>query len=250
MKYIIFDMDDTLLNNQREISPFTLQTLQSLQSMGHKIVINTARSKQFNQAFFDQLQPDYAILNGGAQILDRDEKEIYKATIDVETTRRVVAELLKITSNFSVQAADGLYTNNPEYTAQNAKHFDFSQAVWSKEALKIIASIADESAAAEIAQTFQLGFTTYLGGTFRRYNHPSATKAQGNRQLVQLLGSTAADIIAFGDDEGDLDMLREAGVGVLMKNARPQFHQHPLVLSQYTNDEDGVARFLLDYFHV
>ena len=64
MAYIIFDMDDTLLNDRRRITPYTLQVLKKLQAMGHKLVINTARSKQFDQDYFDQLRPDYAILNG------------------------------------------------------------------------------------------------------------------------------------------------------------------------------------------
>ena len=58
------------------------------------------------------------------------------------------------------------------------------------------------------------------------------------------------DLLAFGDDLGDLDMIREAGVGVLMKNARPNLHGQAGILSEYTNEEEGVARFLADYFHL
>ena len=54
-------------------------------------------------------------------------------------------------------------------------------------------------------------------------------------------------VIAFGDDHGDMDMLREAGVGVLMKNANPQLRGQTSHISQFTNDEDGVARFLMTY---
>ena len=53
MKYIIFDLDDTLLNDRREITPYTLEVLQKLQSMGHKLVYNTARSKDFVQKYFE-----------------------------------------------------------------------------------------------------------------------------------------------------------------------------------------------------
>ena len=49
MAYIIFDMDDTLLNDRRSITPYTQQVLKKLQAMGHKLVINTARSNQFDQ---------------------------------------------------------------------------------------------------------------------------------------------------------------------------------------------------------
>ena len=89
-----------------------------------------------------------------------------------------------------------------------------------------------------------------MGGTFRRYNHIGATKALGNRNLMKLVGGKLEDVMAFGDDLGDLDMLREAGVGVLMKNARPELMGATSHISKYTNDEDGVARFLSDWFGV
>ena len=34
MKYIIFDLDDTLLNKEHQITEFTLKTLKKLQSLG------------------------------------------------------------------------------------------------------------------------------------------------------------------------------------------------------------------------
>jgi hydroxymethylpyrimidine pyrophosphatase-like HAD family hydrolase len=87
-----------------------------------------------------------------------------------------------------------------------------------------------------------------MGGTFRRYNHIDTTKALGNRNLMKLTGGTVEDIIAFGDDYGDFDMLREAGVGVMMKNGRPELLGKTSHISEYTNDEDGVAKFLEKWF--
>ena len=49
---------------------------------------------------------------------------------------------------------------------------------------------------------------------------------------------------------GNLEMLRQAGVGVLMKNANPDLREEGLHISEFTNDEDGVAKFLVTYFNV
>lgn len=250
MNYIIFDMDDTLLNDQRQITPHTLQTLKKLQAMGHRIVINTARSKQFDQIYFDQLRPDYAILNGGALILDRDENPIYKAELDVDTTQRFIRQLLTVSDNFTVQAEDGPYSHLGKYTAQNARPFDFSTTVFPYPCLKIVAAIENEADASRLAQEFGLTCVSYFGGLFKRFNHPDATKAQGNRKLMELVGASLADVIAFGDDLGDLEMLQQAGTGVLMCNAKPELHSRCACISRYSNDEDGVARFLADYFHI
>jgi hydroxymethylpyrimidine pyrophosphatase-like HAD family hydrolase len=61
------------------------------------------------------------------------------------------------------------------------------------------------------------------------------------------------EVIAFGDDVGDFEMISEAGVGVLMKNAKPSLIEEAgkyknVTVSEYSNDEDGVARFIADYF--
>ena len=127
MKYIIFDMDDTLLNDRREISAYSLDVLKKVQAMGHKLVCNTARSKGFNQKFFDQLQPDYAILNGGALIIDKDENVVFRAEVDVPTTQALVRDLLELTDTVSVQTEDTFYSHKGWHTVQKAVPFDFEQ---------------------------------------------------------------------------------------------------------------------------
>ena len=133
---------------------------------------------------------------------------------------------------------------------QKATAIDCAEEEFSFPAQKIVTELADDAKARSLAEKYNLEFTTYMGGTFRRYNHIGATKALGNRHLMELTGGTLADVIAFGDDLGDMDMLREAGVGVLMKNARPELHGQADYISEYTNDEDGVAKFLIDWFHM
>lgn len=248
MKTIIFDMDDTLLNNERKISAYSLEILKKLQRMGHRIVINTARSKQYDQEFFDVLRPDYAILNGGALIVDKDENPIFRAELDGASTQALVKRLLTVCENFTVYTEDGAYSHLGRYTGQDSVAFDFSAEPFCRPCLKIVACIESDEAAAALAEQFGLSYVSYFGGLFKRFNHPDATKAQGNRNLMRLLGGTLDDVIAFGDDLGDLDMLRQAGLGILMCNAKPELHDIGLPLSEYSNDDDGVARFLANHF--
>lgn len=248
MKYIIFDLDDTLLNDQRQVSDYTLSVLRRLQAMGHRTVINTARSKSYSQALFDRIQPDYAIFNGGAMIVDSRGTPIFRAELDLATTHAIISQLLTHTDNFSIQTEDAMYSNNGSYTGQNALAFDFARDPFPHAAQKIVASLPEEAPALALAEEFDLAYTSYFSGPFRRFNHRDATKAMGNRNLVRITGGRMEDVLAFGDDLGDLEMLQQAGVGVLMKNARPELDSTGLTRSQFTNDEDGVARFLIHYF--
>lgn len=250
MKYIIFDLDDTLLNDRREITPYTLNILHRLQDMGNILVYNTARSKGFSQKYFDQIRPDYAILNGGAMIIDRDAKAVFSAELDVPTARALIRDLLDLTETVSVQTEDTFYSHKGWHTVQNAQPFDFSRDLFSFPAQKIVVAVEPEEQAKALAEKYGLAYTTYGDGPFRRYNHIGATKALGNQNLMKLVGGTLADVIAFGDDFGDMDMLRQAGVGVLMKNANPDLREEGLHVSRFTNDEDGVARFLMSYFGI
>lgn len=250
MKYIVFDLDDTLLNDRREITPYTVEALQKLQSMGHKLVYNTARSKDFVQKYFAVLPPDYAILNGGAMIMNGAGETIYRAEIDVPTTQSILRELVSLTEIIYVQTEDVFYSHKGRKSLQEFVAVDFGTEVFDQPAQKIVADVKDDQKAEALAFKYGLEYTSYLGGTFRRYNHIAATKALGNRKLMELTGGNLADVIAFGDDLGDLDMLREAGVGVLMKNARQEFHGQTSHISKYTNNEDGVAKFLEKHFYM
>lgn len=248
MKYIIFDLDATLLNNASKVTAYTLAVLKRLQAMGHKTVINTARSKSFSQEFFDVLKPDYGIYNGGAHIENSKEETIFKAELNSDETRQVIQDLLKVTQDISVQAENGMYSNKGLYTGQNSVAMDFEQEVFPYPAMKILAKVEDGEVAQQIAQKYDLTFTTLLTGFLRRYNKKGVDKAFGNRMLMELVGGNLSDVLAFGDDLGDVGMLREAGIGVLMKNAREELREEGLFVSAFTNQEDGVAKFLAEYF--
>lgn len=49
--------------------------------------------------------------------------------------------------------------------------------------------------------------------------HPAVSKWEALRQLAASIGIAAADIMAVGDDENDVEMIRRAGLGIAMGNA-------------------------------
>lgn len=250
IKYIIFDMDDTLLPSDRIIKKYTLDVLKEVQKLGHKVIINTARSKSFNQEYFDQIKPDYAILNGGSLIIDKDEKVLFKKLISKEVVNSLCEELLLIANTFSIYTEDELYSSDPNYHSQGALYFDFKNNLLNKEALKIVASFKDQNLARKVADKYNLDYIAYLDGKFGRINRKDTNKEKGNRELMKILNASLKDAIVFGDDVGDLNMIKEAGIGILMKNSRDEIKTNVKNVSKYTNDEEGVAKFLAEYFNI
>ena len=247
---IVFDMDDTLLKNDKTISDYTIKVLNELQKLGHKIVINTARSKYYNSEYFYQIKPDYAILNGGSLIIDKNEKTLQKSIILPNQMNELVKDFLKYTRNFSIQTYDDFLTNDHKYKGQNAKFFDFEHNEIKDEVYKIVVSFYDNEDAKFLAEKYNLDFVPYLDGKFVRFNKRNVSKHFGNESLSQLINIPLTHFIVFGDDLGDLEMIKKSGEGVLMKNSHLVEKFQNTIVTECTNDDDGVAKYLAKKFKI
>lgn len=66
---------------------------------------------------------------------------------------------------------------------------------------------------------------------------------QAIRELAKILNISLDEIVAFGDDKNDMEMLKMCGIGVAVDNAISEVKDiaDSVTLS---NDEDGVAEWL------
>ncbi len=71
----------------------------------------------------------------------------------------------------------------------------------------------------------------------------AATKAKAIRFMEQHLNVRAEEVVAFGDNFNDLDMLQYAGLSVAMGNAPDEIKQAAKEVTA-SNDEDGIALVL------
>ncbi len=242
MKYIIFDLDDTLLNKQKKISDYTWNVLKSLQAKGHVLVINTARSLAYSQQYVDHLQPDFAITNAGALISDSKGNKIYSQTIPMTIVNLLLQQLHPVVQNISVDNEKGFFTSDPHYHNQNAIYFDFTQP-FPMEAAKIVLQTKNPEKVKEFVANYHLEHSQYVNGDWHRISPQGCSKWNGVLALLEHTKGRIEDTITFGDDIGDLEMLEKANIGVAMANSIPQ------VLASIknvtlSNEEDGVARYL------
>ncbi|WP_224038184.1 HAD hydrolase family protein [Clostridium gelidum] len=54
------------------------------------------------------------------------------------------------------------------------------------------------------------------------------------------------DVIAFGYDYNDIEMIKYCGLGIAMENAIPQVEKVANVIT-VLNDADGVAKYIEEY---
>lgn len=62
--------------------------------------------------------------------------------------------------------------------------------------------------------------------------------------FVHEIRQPADKCLAVGDGFNDISMIQYAGLGVAMANAQPPVKAQADLVLAYTNDEDGVARFV------
>lgn len=76
---------------------------------------------------------------------------------------------------------------------------------------------------------------------------PGVTKASGLQHVSMMSGIALDEMMVFGDGENDIEMLKEAGIGVAMGNAFPIVKECADAITS-TNEENGIARALQKYF--
>lgn len=77
----------------------------------------------------------------------------------------------------------------------------------------------------------------------------SVSKGGAVVRLAEMLGFSAGEVIAFGDAENDLSMIKAAGLGIAMANAAEIVKQNADHITG-TNDEGGVYGALTELFGV
>lgn len=252
VKMIVTDLDDTLLRTNQSISEYSRCVFERCRKAGIITAVATGRLEVEAQRFVDILQPDIFISNDGA-LARLNGEIIYKTELEADTTNRLIAALLSTEAfvDIIVSTEDVCYWNSSNISESpdrpTAKYNDYSVPLQQK-VIKIVAEIPDKSKALSIIEKFpECKVIPYW--RINRYSclKQGTSKFNSIKMTADLLGIDMADVAAFGDDYNDLEMIRECGIGIAVANAI-----EPVLLSAAhhakSNDEDGVAAFIEEYF--
>ena len=95
----------------------------------------------------------------------------------------------------------------------------------------------------EIAKRELKGEWNIIRGShyFVEFLMSGVSKGKGLIDLCEHFGYELKEVVAFGDGDNDKEFLEVAGWGVAMKNAGALAKHSANEVTEYTNDEDGVA---------
>ncbi len=259
---IALDLDGTLLNDQKVISDETFATLKKAEDAGHHIMIATGRPYRSSAAYYRQLGLKTPIVNfNGAFVhhpTDRTWKTIHE-TIDLSVARDVIEAMQDFKlKNLIAEVMDDVYL---QY--HDEKLLDiFSMGSPSvtegdlRESLKVdptsLLIQGAEGTADQIREHLEEVHAQVI--EHRRWGAPwdvveiirhGLNKAVGLSKVAKWIGVPQERIIAFGDEDNDLEMIDYAGIGVAMGNGIDQLKSIANEVTR-TNNEDGIAVLLKD----
>lgn len=250
MKLLLFDLDGTLLDNNKNISKRTLASLQACREKGILIGVSTSRSEQNSSAFLAELNPDILISSGGA-LVKKDNEYIDKAEISAEETGKLIETARKICGDDCEITVDTLEKHYWNYKIDPKKqdkswgdsiYTDFSD--FYQPSLKICVEIFDIKKAEALKAAFpELDCLRFSDGFWYKFTKVGVTKESAIQSICSACNITPMDIAAFGDDFADIGMLKLCGLGIAMGNAIEEVKEiADVVIGR--NDEDGIAEYL------
>lgn len=265
-KMIVLDLDGTLTNKDKIITPKTKQALMEAQKRGVKVVLASGRPTYGVMPLAKELEMEtyggcILSFNGGI-ILDCQTREIiFRKEHPVEANRRIIELAKEERVDILTYQDELIITNNKEnpYAKLESKinHLELKQvddlASYVDFAVPkfLMLDDGDYLALVEARVKAALGknFSVYRSDPYFLEILPRGIdKAQSLEKLLQTLNMDRKQMIACGDGYNDISMIEYAGLGVAMENAvRPARNAADYVTR--SNNDDGIAhvveKFLL-----
>lgn len=256
-KLIISDFDGTLVNSEEEIPTSTVMLIDVLRRKGYKFGIATGRCiKSILDYNHDFHFIDYIISSNGAYIYDTEkEKVIYKKNILISNVKKIIKLFYdKATIYLTDNVTWNLISENSAYEDDFdvIKVDDYEKFLEENKTniYKIetyFNSIDDVKDALEEIKKLNLKVNVNIQINGNKYlleiTHVDVNKYEGLVKVCAKEKIDIKDVIAFGDGHNDIDLIKNAGVGVAVLNAVEELKK---VASDITEDcnHKGVEKYL------
>lgn len=256
---IAFDLDDTLLRDDRTISPYTLSVLRRAAERGIRVIPASGRTRDSMRGYVDQIGcASCFIACNGAEVWSPDKELLMQELLDTPLAREA-ARFAKARGCYAQTYAEDCFFYNQEGDWAHAYaesselrgvYVGDLEAYIAQPTPKILMMDTPERVA-ELMEEARAAFGGRVSLTcskpyFLEVNPPRATKGNALRWCAGHLGFSMAHLLAFGDSLNDLSMLLAAGHGVAVENAREDVKAQ-LDTVCGSNQRDGVARYIDQY---
>lgn len=249
-KVVFFDIDGTLLNEEKEVPTDTIKAIQELKERGIEPVIATGRAPYFIKPLLKQLNIDSYVCMNGAYVVYKG-KTIYKREIPRQNVETLVNLAAEHSHGLVFEGEHAYYANrenNPFITdsIQTLKVVlpGYNSEFWRTNSVYQV-FLHCESHEEHLYASLTSDFTLIRW-------HPQAidllplggSKAQGIEAMLGQLNMKPSDAVAFGDGLNDKEMLSYVGFGVAMGNSDSELLPYADYVTTHVN-EQGIRNGLI-----
>ncbi|WP_303691616.1 Cof-type HAD-IIB family hydrolase [Megamonas hypermegale] len=260
IKLFATDLDGTLLNGKKQITEITKKAFREMAQAGVIPTIATGRMYDASRRYAEQLELDVPIITyNGALIKSVSGKVFYEGFLEPELVSEIYEYCHQHDYYFQSYQDDKLY-----FEVYNEKSVGYENSIGVKgicigkdiEKLtagipKILIITADNEESDAVVELFNRDFAgrahaAKSQATYVEIMAPNVNKASGLKRLAEKLGFSLQEVMAIGDANNDVPMLREAGFSAVMGSAKDDVKQYGDVIVADC-DHDGVAEAIYKY---
>lgn len=269
-KAVMIDLDGTLLTDDKKITDFSYQILQNLYNKGIKIIIATGRGLSRAKQLTEKLDFDKIILaNNGAIIHSSSNIAMDE---DLMLDSNVVDKLSTLSKEYGIRPYFFVENKCSLLIQDEDDKKYYVDSVGDESEIMTISErnlpindcvsmimISAKNHILKIADTIKNNphvtyhiHTKYFPQNIRMLEVQNVNTDKYKRAIALLehFGIKNDEVVAIGDAHNDLEMVVNSGLGVAMKNSDDILKQQADIITQYTNEEDGLAKFLEELFEL
>jgi Cof subfamily protein (haloacid dehalogenase superfamily) len=241
-KFLVIDIDGTVLNRQGRISVEDRQALDRARRAGMQISLSTGRSLGACLSIIGDLALDsYHIFFDGALVsLSCLSEEVYVSPISKTVVRQMTEFAHDREIDLELHSATHYFTERASWSTEAHRRFfgleatigDFD-GIWERERIikggLVTTTPEEEAKAADFKLHFgnsihfsQARTPAYPGVSFINILAPAVSKGRALEVLASYLGISLTEVIAVGDGTNDISLLATAGLGIAMGNAHEE----------------------------
>lgn len=259
IKLVATDLDETLLNENSDISDYNKKVLIELMKNGIEVVLCTGRPLEGTLRYRDYLNTnnDIVVFNG-AGIVDFKNNFLYHKPLEENICRKLIpiSEKYKVyyhayfKDNWNISEEDPWFKkyrvkemlNNYTIGMDRLENYNFTKFIY----------LGDHKTLVDIKKEVDDKFevhTTFSHSNYLEVLNKGVTKGSALSWLVNEKGLSSDNVVAFGDNYNDIEMIEYAKIGVAMKNAEKDVKKSADYIAK-KNTEDGVGKFLSELFEL
>lgn len=243
---ISFDLDGTLLDCKGNVSECTFEKIDEIRLLGVLIIIATGRPPRAAVGLFkERMKPDYLVCYNGGKVY-KDNICVFEAFIQEEIVIKIVNFLNVYDSiMYGIEMKDKMYLNQIAAT----KYDEVSNTLSDVENIEKCSKIIIIGESSLDYSLFINEFGSYCNCIKTNGDHLieimplDVTKLSALNYILELENGKLSEVIAFGDDTNDLEIIENVGYGVAMGNSVKVVKDAADVITG-RNNEEGVCNML------